>query len=104
MSLPESVTILEAAVRRSLVQGSLAESKELLDRYFAEVERIAGQTAAASLPELRDRTQALAEWAVAMVQMSRSQLAADLGKARSLHRYYPADCDQDHLHSTLSEV
>jgi len=95
------LNILDGSIRRSVVSGSFAQSRALLDRYFAEVEALVAscQNSPEQLVALRDRTQALCEWAAAMVRMSKSQLSCELARVQSLNRYHHSARTPRHFHA-----
>src|SRR5581483_10502534 len=89
MGISEKLRTLDGAIRKALTEGAFAESRSLLDRYFAELEQSFTGSAPdeRTLADLCARTRLLVEWSAAMARSSRCRLASDLGRVRSLCRY-----------------
>ena len=86
MALPDTLTLMEDSIRRSVLADSFDETPALLDRYAKELERRL-QAAPADLPAFQERARALFEWTSQLVLVSREEALASLRHLRTLSGY-----------------
>ena len=90
--MPDSLTSLEAAIRKAVTADAFAEAEALAGQYVAEAERLlqampAGAAGADAAAALQKRTGILFDFAIAMATASRSYAGAQLDHLRLIARY-----------------
>jgi hypothetical protein len=85
------LTRLDNAIRRALLADSFEETRELLARYGAEVERLlVGSPCPGDVSQIERQTRALFGWMTLVAYSSRARLDARRANLRRVCRYRAA--------------